>query len=60
MFAMIVVMLGLLGSLGCDDVDHPEYGLNAPCTRSKDCRDELRCIDGVCADPDAPDGGKSE
>ena len=47
-----VATLVLLCGLGCDDVDHPQNGPNAPCTRNKDCRHELRCIDGVCLDPD--------
>jgi len=58
-FRSVVVLIGvatlvLLCGPGCGDVDHPESGPNAPCTRSKDCRHELRCVDGVCLDPDAP------
>lgn len=34
-------------------------GLNAPCTRTKDCDNGLTCVDGVCSlgDGGAPDTG---
>ena len=52
---MSAVLLVLFVGPGCDGVDHPQYGPNAPCTRNKDCRHGLACVDGVCRDPDAPD-----
>ena len=44
----------------CGGGDTTASGLNAPCTRDKDCKDGLACARGVCADPDASardDGG---
>ena len=41
---------------GCGSVDSSSAsGLNAPCTRSKDCRDGLTCERGVCTGPDQPE-----
>ena len=40
---------------GCGGVDSTESGLNAPCTRDKDCKDELTCQKGVCSGPEKGD-----
>jgi hypothetical protein len=40
---------------GCGSVDSSSSGPNAPCTRSKDCRDGLTCERGVCSGPDLPE-----
>ena len=65
-----VVAYGLvsLGALvlgrdpGCGSADSPSSGLNAPCTRSKDCTTGLVCAEGVCTEPDSgiasPDSGR--
>lgn len=55
MTAFVLVALGLLGGPGggCDGVGDGEGGVNAPCTRDKDCRDGLSCTEGVCTGPDA-------
>ena len=37
--------------------DSDPSGVNAPCTRDKDCHDELRCDDGVCTSPTPRDAG---
>jgi hypothetical protein len=39
---------------GCNSVDDPTGGANAPCTRSNDCVKGLVCSEGVCRDPNAP------
>ncbi len=41
---------------GCGSVDSSSSGLNAPCTRSKDCSGHLVCTQGVCTDDDADSG----
>lgn len=46
------VVLGLLCIPACGS-DHGEGGLNAPCTRSKDCERDLVCEKGVCTSTDA-------
>jgi len=38
---------------GCGGADSPSGGVNAPCTRTKDCQGSLTCDQGVCVDPDA-------
>lgn len=59
---LAVMSLGLSREPGCGGADSPSSGLNAPCTRSKDCSAGLVCDQGVCTDPDggnAPlDGGR--
>jgi hypothetical protein len=55
--AVAVVVLGIARDPGCNSVDDPSGGPNAPCTRSKDCGRELVCVEGVCRDPLAPDAG---
>lgn len=47
-----VVVLGFLGIPACGS-DHGQGGLNAPCTRSKDCERDLVCEKGVCSSTDA-------
>ena len=32
-------------------------GVNAPCTRQKDCESPLVCAEGVCASASTPDAG---
>ena len=50
---LTLLSLGLARELGCSSADAHAKGLNAPCTRSKDCRSDLVCDEGVCTDPDA-------
>lgn len=38
---------------GCGGSESPSSGVNAPCTRSKDCTGGLLCTEGVCAEPDS-------
>ena len=38
---------------GCGGADSPSSGVNAPCTRSKDCTGGLVCAEGVCTEPDS-------
>lgn len=45
---------------GCGGSGDPSGGENAPCTRTKDCRDSLVCVEGVCVDPNAGDAGTSD
>lgn len=55
-FAFALVALGVSRDPGgCGGVDDPQGGTNAPCTRNSDCRSGLRCSEGVCVDPNAPD-----
>lgn len=50
----LVLLLGLARDPGgCGDVDDPEGGSNAPCTRSKDCKHGLVCSEGVCRERDS-------
>jgi hypothetical protein len=43
---------------GCGGgVDSEPSGVNAPCTRDKDCGDGLKCTDGVCTSPTPHDAG---
>ena len=55
-FALILVLGTVLGA-GCADPDSQSAGVNAPCTRDRDCRAKLACMRGVCVDPNAPDAG---
>ena len=51
-----VVSLGALAlgrDPGCGGADSPSSGVNAPCTRSKDCSGGLVCMEGVCTERDA-------
>jgi hypothetical protein len=51
-----VVSLGALAlgrDPGCGGSDQPSSGVNAPCTRSKDCNRDLVCAEGVCTEPDS-------
>ncbi|MEO7112336.1 MAG: hypothetical protein ABI183_17960 [Polyangiaceae bacterium] len=49
--ALATIFVGLLRGPGCGEVDSPEYGANAPCTRNKDCAHDLACVQGVCVSP---------
>ena len=54
-----VVSLGALAlgrDPGCGGSDSPESGVNAPCTRTKDCSGNLVCTEGVCAAADSGAG----
>jgi len=44
----------------CGDVDSPPSSVNAPCTRSRDCKQGLACVRGVCAPPDPSDAAAPE
>ena len=48
-----VMLLGLWLDPGCNNVDDPHGGPNAPCTRSDDCMHGLTCAGGVCQGPDS-------
>jgi hypothetical protein len=48
-----MVALGLGRDPGCGGGDTPSGGVNAPCTRSKDCSSGLVCSEGVCSEPDS-------
>jgi hypothetical protein len=58
-FVLGVAGLSLLArDPGCGGgVDSPSSGVNAPCTRDKDCADGLRCVEGVCTSPASHDAG---
>jgi hypothetical protein len=49
------VVVVALQALGCGK-DTPADGIDAPCTRTRDCLDGLLCKGGFC---DAADGGVS-
>jgi hypothetical protein len=53
--ALATIFVGLLRGPGCGEVDSPEYGANAPCTRNKDCAGDLACVQGVCVSPSQGD-----
>lgn len=38
---------------GCGGDGDGDGRVNAPCTRDRDCRRELSCVEGVCTAPDA-------
>jgi hypothetical protein len=51
-----IISLGALAlgrEPGCGGSESPSSGVNAPCTRSKDCNQGLLCTEGVCAEPDS-------
>ena len=48
------LILGLHDPSSCGGVESPTSGVNAPCTRDKDCSAGLVCASGVCTQPDAP------
>lgn len=48
---LLAVGLGLHGP-SCGD-DGPGIGPGGACTRSSDCADDLSCVKGICASPDA-------
>jgi hypothetical protein len=53
---LVASAAGLLG--GCASEDNLAVGLNAACTRTKDCQPGLTCTGGVCSLADAGgDGG---
>ncbi|HEX3769858.1 MAG TPA: hypothetical protein VHV30_03285 [Polyangiaceae bacterium] len=57
LLASRVVLLAIGAGVGlhgpsCGD-SAPGSVLNAPCTRSSDCADDLMCVSGLCAMPDA-------
>jgi hypothetical protein len=53
MWLGVGVALGLARGPGCGSDDDAPGGVNAPCTRGKDCASELVCVQGVCVHPDA-------
>ncbi len=64
-FGLVTAVLGLGREPGgCSGGGESEGIVNAPCTRDKDCRRALSCVEGVCTSPDAPpapaDGGRVE
>jgi hypothetical protein len=42
---------------GCGGVESTSSGINAPCTRDRDCKDELTCEKGVCTGHSKDDAG---
>lgn len=54
---LFVSLLGVAGlrdpGCGGDDVEH---GVNAPCTRAKDCTPPLLCVSGACEEAAADAG----
>ena len=53
LFGIAGLSLALARDPGCDGVDSRPAKVNAPCTRDKDCDDDLVCREGVCASLDA-------
>jgi hypothetical protein len=53
------ILVGILRGPGCGEVDSPENGANAPCTRDSDCVSSLVCAQGVCVSPEPPDSDAS-
>lgn len=47
------LLASAFGATACGSDGRAEGGLNAPCTRARDCQEGLSCSDGVCTDPDA-------
>jgi hypothetical protein len=48
-----VAALGLARDPSCGGTDSPTSGVNAPCTRDKDCSGALLCREGICSEGDA-------
>jgi hypothetical protein len=51
-----IAAYGVAHDPGCGSVDSTSSGVNAPCTRDKDCRGDLVCEKGVCTTGDAGAG----
>jgi hypothetical protein len=49
---MLAVAMGAARDPGCNTETSPG-GVDAPCTRDKDCSNGLSCTGGVCLGPDA-------
>ena len=47
---------GALAREPCGPVDSSSGGVNAPCTRDRDCSGSLLCRQGACAEEDASTG----
>jgi hypothetical protein len=54
------IIVGLLRGPGCGEVDSPENGANAPCTRNFDCVSGLVCDQGVCVPPPIGDASTND
>ena len=55
--------VGLLHDPSCGGSDEgAASGVNAPCTRDRDCKERLRCAQGVCEPQDAapPDAAQAD
>jgi hypothetical protein len=48
----LLIVLGAVLQVACS-TDTPADGLNAPCTRTRDCVDGLQCLGGFCNGGDA-------
>ncbi len=46
--------------LACASEDNVTVGLNAACTRTKDCQPGLACASGVCTPEDSGSEGGSD
>jgi len=55
--AVGIAALGVANDPSCGGVDSTPSGVNAPCTRDKDCRGDLTCEKGVCTPPAHGDAG---
>jgi hypothetical protein len=51
-----LALIALARNLGGCGVDSKSGGVNAPCTRAKDCNENLVCQGGACIDLDASTG----
>jgi hypothetical protein len=49
-----VAALGLAQDPSCGGTDSPTSGVNAPCTRDKDCSGGLSCREGICTGDAGP------
>jgi hypothetical protein len=50
---ILAVALGVSHDPGGCDTETTGGGVNAPCTRDKDCSTGLSCTSGVCVEPDS-------
>jgi Dickkopf-like protein len=50
---LLVAAVALGKDPGCGGVDSTTGGVNAPCTRDKDCTAGLTCLNGSCVAPDS-------
>jgi hypothetical protein len=51
--AVVFVAVALVREPACGESGEHQGGVNAPCTREKDCAAGLSCTSGVCTSPDS-------